>query len=83
MSAIPSPQDQLASPLQDPTKGHLQVPATGNGPYSDPPSHSGSDASIHRIKNVPGYTTPVFKGKEEQRAKVQVNVAAKVRVSLI
>jgi glutamate dehydrogenase len=75
MSAIPP------SPLQDPTKGHLQVPA--NGPYSDPPSHSGSDVSLHRIKNLPGYTTPVFKGKEEQRAKVQENVAAKVRVSLI
>lgn len=81
MSAIPSPQDQLASPLQDPTKGHLQVSA--NGPYSDPPSHSGSDVSLHRIKNVPGYTTPVFKGKEEQRAKVQANVASKVRVSLM
>ena len=33
---------------------------------------------IHRLKNVPGYTTPVFKGKEEQRAKVQANIAAKV-----
>jgi hypothetical protein len=80
MSAIPSPQGQLASPLQDPTKGHLQVPP--NGIYSNPQSHSGSDVSLHRIKNLPGYTTPVFKGKEGQRAKVQENVAAKVRVSL-
>ncbi|SRR6266404_1715462 len=82
MSAIPSPsQGQHASPLQDPTKGHLHVPA--NGPYSsDPSSHAGSDVSLHRIKNLPGYTTPVFKGKEEQRAKVQENIAAKVRVSL-
>ncbi|KAK7464787.1 NAD-dependent glutamate dehydrogenase [Stygiomarasmius scandens] len=31
----------------------------------------------HRIKNQPGYTTPVFKGKEEQRALVQEEVAAK------
>lgn len=80
-SAIPSPQGQSASPLQDPTKGHLQVHP--NGPYCDPQSRSGSDVSLHRIKNVPGYTTPVFTGKEEQRAKVQENVAAKVRVSAI
>ena len=33
---------------------------------------------VQRLKNVPGYSTPVFKGKEEQRAKVQANVAAKV-----
>jgi hypothetical protein len=33
---------------------------------------------LHRVKNVPGYTTPVFKGKEEQRAIVQESVAAKV-----
>jgi hypothetical protein len=82
MSAIPSPQGQTGSPLRDPAKGHLQVP--GKAPYSsDPPSNGGSDVSLHRIKNLPGYTTPVFKGKEEQRAKVQENVAAKVRVSVI
>jgi glutamate dehydrogenase len=64
-------------PLHDPVKGHLQAP--GKGPYfSDPSSGSGSDVSLHRIKNLPGYTTPIFKGKEEQRAKVQENVAAKV-----
>jgi len=33
---------------------------------------------VHKIKNVPGYTTPVFKEKEEQRAKVQATVAGKV-----
>ena len=47
------------------TTGHLLVP----GQHAD---------VIQRLKNVPGYTTPVFKGKEEQRAKVQANVAAKV-----
>lgn len=59
-------------------------------PTSQTPLHADSDASGHlhvpgqpveaiqRLKNVPGYTTPVFKGKEEQRAKVQANVAAKV-----
>ena len=80
MSANPSPHGQLGSPLQDPIKAHLQV--SPNGPYSGPASHTGSDISLHRIKNLPGYTTPVFKGKEGQRAKVQENVAAKVRVSL-
>jgi hypothetical protein len=75
MSTTPSP-----SPLQDPSKGHLQ--SSAKVPYSaDQPSLSGSDNSLHRIKNLPGYTTPVFKGKEEQRAKVQDNVAAKVRTS--
>ena len=71
---VPSP-----SPLADPAKSHLQVPAPGGGPYSSTSSsRSGSETSLHRIKNVPGYTTPVFKGKEEQRAKVQANIAAKV-----
>lgn len=54
----------------------------GHGPYahlSVPGSRTGSDTSVHRIKNVPGYNTPVFKGKEEQRALVQAEVAAKVR----
>ncbi|KAH9831374.1 NAD-dependent glutamate dehydrogenase [Rhodofomes roseus] len=46
-----------------PTDGLLQVP--------------NQLESTHRIKNVPGYTTPVFKGKEEQKAKVLANVTAK------
>ncbi|EIW81085.1 NAD-specific glutamate dehydrogenase [Coniophora puteana RWD-64-598 SS2] len=40
-------------------------------------SRTNSDVSLQRVKNLPGYTTPVFKGKEEQRAKVQVEVANK------
>ncbi|KAF9813238.1 hypothetical protein IEO21_05724 [Rhodonia placenta] len=55
--------------LADPSKAHLLAPGQLH--------HSGSEQSLHRIKNVPGYTTPVFKGKEEQRAKVQANVTAK------
>ncbi|KAI0824001.1 NAD-specific glutamate dehydrogenase [Trametes gibbosa] len=43
---------------------HLQVP----GQHAE---------GVYRLKNVPGYSTPVFKGKEEQRAKVQTTVAAK------
>ncbi|OCH90429.1 NAD-dependent glutamate dehydrogenase [Obba rivulosa] len=64
-----SPDSGSSTPafLADPTKQHLQVP--GLHPSS-------SEQSVHRIKNVPGYTTPVFKGKEEQRAKVQATVAA-------
>ncbi|KAI0299499.1 NAD-specific glutamate dehydrogenase [Russula brevipes] len=73
MSTMP-PEGQTPSPLQDPARSHLQPP--GKGPYfSDPSSHSASDVSLHKVKNLPGYTTPVFTGKEEQRAKVQENVA--------
>ncbi|KAI0298145.1 NADH-dependent glutamate dehydrogenase [Multifurca ochricompacta] len=76
MSTILSPPAGHApSLLQDPSKGHLHVPS--KSPYSNSSSQSGSDVSLHRIKNLPGYTTPVFKGKEEQRAKVQENVTAK------
>ncbi|KAF8158475.1 NAD-specific glutamate dehydrogenase [Crassisporium funariophilum] len=39
-------------------------------------AHS-SEQSLHRVENLPGYTTPVFKGKEEQRAHVEAEVAAK------
>ncbi|KAG2354643.1 NADH-dependent glutamate dehydrogenase [Suillus spraguei] len=44
---------------------------------SNASSRASSEASLQRVKNLPGYTTPVFKGKEEQRAKVQADVAAK------
>ena len=42
-------------------------------------AHS-SDSSLHRVKNQPGYNTPVFKGKEEQRALVEQAVAEKARL---
>jgi glutamate dehydrogenase len=48
--------------------------------YSTAGGAAASDPALHRIKNVPGYTTPVFKEKEEQRAQVQASVAAKVRL---
>lgn len=41
-----------------------------------------SDPSLNRVKNLPGYTTPVFKGKDEQRALVEIDVASKVSYSL-
>ena len=47
------------------------------------PGLSAADSSMQRLQNVPGYSTPVFKGKEEQRAKVQTTVAQKVRTALI
>ena len=37
-----------------------------------------SDPSLHKVKNQPGYNTPVFKGKDEQRALVEQAVAGKV-----
>ncbi|KAF9005537.1 NADH-dependent glutamate dehydrogenase [Cyathus striatus] len=36
-----------------------------------------SGARYSTLENVPGYTTPVFKGKEEQRALIENDVAAK------
>jgi glutamate dehydrogenase len=38
-----------------------------------------SSTSINKVKNEAGYTTPVFKGKDEQKAFVEREVAAKVR----
>ncbi|KAG0704865.1 NADH-dependent glutamate dehydrogenase [Suillus ampliporus] len=32
---------------------------------------------LQRISNLPGYTTPIFQGKDEQRTKVQIDVIAK------
>ncbi|KAG5637874.1 hypothetical protein H0H81_002837 [Sphagnurus paluster] len=59
------------STLQNPTRQDLlnvAKPAV---------SRNASDTSLNRVKNLPGYTTPVFKGKEEQRALVENDVAAK------
>ena len=45
--------------LADPAKAHQ----ADDGPYiSSSSSRSDSEASLHRVKNLPGYTTPVFKG---------------------
>ncbi|KAG9315692.1 NADH-dependent glutamate dehydrogenase [Chiua virens] len=50
-------------------------PAGPNGPNGV--AKANSDASLQRVKNLPGYTTPVFKGKEEQRAIVLADIAKK------
>ena len=48
----------------------------------DVSSPHGSESPSHRVDNAPGYTTPIFKGKEEQRALVESDVAAKVICAL-
>ncbi|KIK69950.1 hypothetical protein GYMLUDRAFT_67202 [Collybiopsis luxurians FD-317 M1] len=54
---------------------HLTDASTRSGHPID--SHLSVPGTPNRVKNLPGYTTPVFKGKEEQRALVQQEVAAK------
>ena len=63
--------------LADPAHAHLSAP--GQSPYdSGASSRTGSESSLHVLKNQPGYTTPVFKDKEAQRNQVEKIVAAKV-----
>ncbi|TFK48742.1 NADH-dependent glutamate dehydrogenase [Heliocybe sulcata] len=64
--SINTPDDRDAS-LEESRKAFLNVPG----------ARSSSDASVHRIKNIPGYSTPIFKEKDEQRVQVQANVTAK------
>lgn len=68
--------------LADPAHAHLSVP--GQSPYtSGESSRASSDSSLHIVKNQPGYTTPVFKGKDAQRKQVESIVAAKVSIAYI
>jgi glutamate dehydrogenase len=71
MSSTPSQPPPGPGVLLDPNMTHLND-------YFRASSRASSEASLQRVKNLPGYTTPVFKGKEEQRAKVQADVALKV-----
>ena len=64
-----------AALLANPSTSYL----SSQSPYSSSASsRSGSETSLHKVKNLPGYTTPVFKGKAQQRSDVEQNVAAKV-----
>jgi glutamate dehydrogenase len=45
-------------------------------------SGANAEESLQRVRNLPGYTTPIFNGKDEQRAKVKVDVTAKVLLSV-
>ncbi|TDL19702.1 NADH-dependent glutamate dehydrogenase [Rickenella mellea] len=60
----------------NPGTAHLTVP--GASPYSTTSSsRTGSETSLQRVQNLPGYKTPQFSGKEQQKAKVEKNVASK------
>jgi glutamate dehydrogenase len=65
--------------MSTPSPQGLQVPGQDKSPNPPAsPSRTGSDVSVNKVQNLPGYTTPVFKGKEEQRSKVLAEVASKV-----
>lgn len=71
LPSLQSLQPPLPTLMSD--QPSLQVPTPPVGI-----SRGNSDPSTNKVQNLPGYTTPVFQGKEEQRAKVQVEVASKV-----
>jgi glutamate dehydrogenase len=87
MSSPTEPASDDASHIDvNPVKiaGHLENALAGAGtltPSTAPssPRANGGDPGVQRVKNLPGYTTPVFKGKDEQRIKVQNDLRAKVR----
>ncbi|EJU02932.1 NAD-dependent glutamate dehydrogenase [Dacryopinax primogenitus] len=54
--------------------GRLSVPGS---PYSPSSPRTGSDTSINRIKNLPGYKNYQFAGKSAQQEEVEDNVASK------
>ncbi|KAG8880404.1 NAD-dependent glutamate dehydrogenase [Tulasnella sp. 331] len=56
-----------------PTKENLQLPG---GARPSLPSARPSESSKLRVENVPGYKTPVFTGKEEQRKQTEAKVSA-------
>lgn len=57
---------------------HLKLLSVAAQRISGLNSAHSSEASLQRVKNMPGYTTPVFKGKDEQRTLVENAVAEKV-----
>lgn len=62
-----------------PTSTGAHTPALLDTPGSDVSlvSATATPTAIHRVKNQPGYTTPTFKGKSAQKARVTELVAAK------
>ena len=74
---------QAPALLANPSNAHLGVPRNNNGPYSsnsNSNSRNSSEVSLQRVKNLPGYATPVFQDKEKQRQAVEQSVARKVRL---
>ncbi|ESK95661.1 nad-specific glutamate dehydrogenase [Moniliophthora roreri MCA 2997] len=55
---------------------HLSIPSQLR-PKPGDRTDSAQAVLLHKVANQPGYTTPVFKGKESQRAKVQSLIASK------
>ncbi|KAG8789909.1 NAD-dependent glutamate dehydrogenase [Serendipita sp. 401] len=55
-------------------QANLRVPGIYTSSSS---SGKGSESSLHVVKNVPGYKTPVFPAKEEQRVQVHQSVQTK------
>ncbi|QRV92303.1 glutamate dehydrogenase (NAD+) [Ceratobasidium sp. AG-Ba] len=62
----------MTSRTPNPTNAHLGVPSG-----TSTPTRNTSDATLNKIKNLPGYTTPVFTRKDEQRKEVEASVAGK------
>jgi len=57
----------MSTPVQE--TNLLRPPHTGTNGHS-----SGTSTPLHKIANVPGYSTPPFKGKDAQNAKVYNHV---------
>jgi hypothetical protein len=69
-----------SAPAPSPAPGSASgLRVNGTAQSNDTPA---VPAAVQRVKNLPGYTTPVFKGKDEQRAKVKADLAAKVCIAL-
>lgn len=58
----------------------MSTPVASTTDLSGPRLGLNSKEPLNLVKNMPGYTTPVFRGKEEQRALVEQEVAAKVPI---
>jgi len=70
----------MSSPLAIRVNGHGHSPLANTVTKAALPlSGNSSETSVHVVKNLPGYTTPEFKGKREQSALVEAEVMAKVR----
>ncbi|KAG8732549.1 NAD-dependent glutamate dehydrogenase [Ceratobasidium sp. 414] len=59
--------------LANPSNAHLGLPGSG----SSTPTRNASDVNLNKIKNLPGYTTPIFTRKDEQRKEVEASVVSK------
>ncbi|KAG8907902.1 NAD-dependent glutamate dehydrogenase [Tulasnella sp. 403] len=51
-------------------------PAAANRPPSGTAPRSGAETPSHIIKNVPGYKTPIFSGKDQQQKQTEGKVAS-------